>query len=593
MAMDQVSFKRLIDIGIALSAEKDTDRLMEKILLEAKDLTRADGGTLYIRSKDDELEFKIVRNDSLGIAQGGTTGQPITMPPVKMFGDDGEPNMNNINTHVANTGETINIADAYDSTEFDFSGTKKFDEGTGYRSKSFLAVPLKNHQNHVIGVLQLINSIDPETNEIVAFPDDITSLIEALSSQAAVAFENQTLLDAQRHLLDSFIELMASAVDAKSPYTGGHCQRVPLLTEMLTEAACDSDAPPFRDFNLNEEEWYELHIGAWLHDCGKVTTPEYVVDKATKLETITDRIHEIRTRFEVVKREAVIDFQQKVIAGEGDEAELKAQLDIELAAIDDDFAFVAECNLGGEFMAEERIERLKQIAERTWTRTLDDRLGIAHEELKRKERAVAKPLPCVENLLQDRIDHIIEHDAVVHSADPNNPYGFRVDVPEHKYNLGEVYNLSIARGTLTDEERFKINDHIVQTIVMLENLPFPPHLARVPEIAGGHHEKMDGTGYPKKLKGDEMSIPARIMAIADVFEALTAADRPYKPPKTLSESIRIMGFMVKDQHLDPELFRLFLESGVYRQYADRFLQPDQIDDVDISDYLPASSSAAT
>ncbi len=593
MAMDQVSFKRLIDIGIALSAEKDTDRLMEKILLEAKDLTRADGGTLYIRSKDDELEFKIVRNDSLGIAQGGTTGQPITMPPVKMFGDDGEPNMNNINTHVANTGETINIADAYDSTEFDFSGTKKFDEGTGYRSKSFLAVPLKNHQNHVIGVLQLINSIDPETNEIAAFPDDITSLIEALSSQAAVAFENQTLLDAQRHLLDSFIELMASAVDAKSPYTGGHCQRVPLLTEMLTEAACDSDAAPFRDFNLNEEEWYELHIGAWLHDCGKVTTPEYVVDKATKLETITDRIHEIRTRFEVVKREAVIDFQQKVIAGEGDEAELKAQLDIELAAIDDDFAFVAECNLGGEFMAEERIERLKQIAERTWTRTLDDRLGIAHEELKRKERAVAKPLPCVENLLQDRIDHIIEHDAVVHSADPNNPYGFRVDVPEHKYNLGEVYNLSIARGTLTDEERFKINDHIVQTIVMLENLPFPPHLARVPEIAGGHHEKMDGTGYPKKLKGDEMSIPARIMAIADVFEALTAADRPYKPPKTLSESIRIMGFMVKDQHLDPELFRLFLESGVYRQYADRFLQPDQIDDVDISDYLPASSSAAT
>lgn len=592
MSTDQVSFKRLIDIGIALSAEKDTDRLMETILLEAKDLTNADGGTLYIRSKNDELEFKIVRNDSLGIAQGGTTDHEITMPPVPMFGEDGQPNMNNINTHVANTGQTIMIADAYDSTEFDFSGTKKFDEGTGYRSKSFLAVPLKNHQGVVIGVLQLINSIDPASNEIVPFNEDLMSLIEALSSQAAVALENQNLLDAQKHLLDSFIELMASAVDAKSPYTGGHCQRVPLLTEMLTEAACRSKAAPFSDFDLNEDEWYELHIGAWLHDCGKVTTPEYVVDKATKLETITDRIHEIRARFEICKREAVIACQQKIIDGEGDPDELKAALDTELAALDDDFEFVAECNLGGEFMADEKIERLQKIAQRKWTRTLDDRLGIAYEEKRRKERAVAKPLPCEENLLQDRIDHIIEHDGVVHSADPNNPYGFRVDVPEHKYNLGEVYNLSIARGTLTDEERFKINDHIVQTIVMLESLPFPKHLARVPEIAGGHHEKMDGTGYPKKLRGEEMSIPARIMAIADVFEALTAADRPYKLPKKLSESIKIMGFMVKDQHLDADLFRLFLESGVYREYAERFLLPDQIDEIDINDYIPQAAGAA-
>ncbi len=591
MTTDQASFRRLIDIGIALSAEKDTDSLMEKILLEAKDLSQADGGTLYIRSRADELEFKIVRTDSLGIAQGGTTGQDITMPPVQMFGEDRTPNMNNIVSYVANTGETINIADAYDSTEFDFSGTKKFDEGTGYRSKSFLTVPLKNHQAEVIGVLQLLNSISSD-GAVIPFSDEITPLIEALSSQAAVALENQTLIEAQKHLLDSFIELMASAVDAKSPYTGGHCQRVPVLTEMLTAAACQSRETPFRDFDLNEEEWYELHIGAWLHDCGKVTTPEYVVDKATKLETITDRIHEVRTRFEVVKCEAIIEYQKQLLAAPEKSDELKAALDRELAQIDDDFAFVAECNLGGEFMADERIERLKEIAQRQWTRTLDDRLGIAHEEKKRKERAVAKSLPCKEQLLEDRIDHIVEHDAVVHSADPNNPYGFRVDVPENKYNLGEVYNLSIPRGTLTEEERFKINDHIVQTIVMLENLPFPKHLARVPEIAGGHHEKMDGTGYPKRLMGAEMSIPARIMAIADVFEALTAADRPYKAPKTLSESIRIMGFMVKDQHLDPDLFRLFLESGVYREYADKFLEPGQIDEVKISDYLPESGDTS-
>lgn len=584
MASEQASFKRLIDIGIALSAEKDPDRLMENILLEAKDLTHADGGTLYIRTKSDELEFKIVRTDSLGIAQGGTSGNEISMPPVQMYGDDGKPNLNNIVSYAANTGTTVKIEDAYETDEFDLSGTKKFDQGTGYRSTSFLTVPLKNHQEHVIGVLQLLNSMDPDTGEITTFSEEIAPLVEALASQAAVALENQNLIEAQKHLLDSFIELMASAVDAKSPYTGGHCQRVPLLTEMLTAAACQSQDEPFKSFNLTEEEWYELHIGAWLHDCGKVTTPEYVVDKATKLETITDRIHEIRMRFEVIKREAVIDFHEKVAAG-GDRDALQKALDEELAGIDDDFQFIATSNVGGEFMSEESIERVKQIAQRQWTRTLDDRIGIAQEELKRKNRATAKPIPCKEFLLEDRIDHIIEHDSVVHSADPNNPYGFKVEVPEHKYNLGEVYNLCIQRGTLTDEERFKINDHIVQTIVMLESLPFPKHLERVPEIAGGHHEKMDGTGYPKQLKGDEMSLPARVMAIADVFEALTAADRPYKAPKKLSESIKIMSFMVKDQHLDPELFKLFLQSGVYQDYAEKFLEPSQIDKVTIDDYL--------
>lgn len=585
MASDQASFKRLIDIGIALSAEKDPDHLMEKILLEAKELSHADGGTLYIRTRNDELEFKIVRTDSLGIAQGGSTNVEITLPPVAMFNANGDPNLNNIVSYAANTGNTITIEDAHDSTEFDFSGTRKFDAATGYISRSFLTVPLKNHQGQVIGVLQLLNCLDPVSGEVVAFSEEIAPLIGALASQAAVALENQTLIEAQKNLLDSFIELMASAVDAKSPYTGGHCQRVPLLTEMLTEAACQSRSEPFKDFSLNDEEWYELHIGAWLHDCGKVTTPEYVVDKATKLETITDRIHEIRTRFEVCKREAVIEYQQKLLDGEGDPEALRSSLGRELAQLDDDFAFIAECNLGGEFMAEDRVERVKQIAQRQWTRTLDDRLGVSHEELKRKQRASSKALPCKEALLADRIDHIIEHDGTVHSADPNNRYGFRIEVPENKYNLGEVYNLCIARGTLTAEERFKINDHIVQTIVMLENLPFPKHLERVPEIAGGHHEKMDGTGYPKRIKGRDMSIPARVMAIADVFEALTAADRPYKPPKTLSESIKIMSFMVKDQHLDPDLFRLFLESGVYEAYAREFLEPGQIDKVDIGEFL--------
>jgi len=585
MTTDQNSFRRLIDIGISLSSEKNPARLMETILLEAKSIGNADAGTLYIRTRDDKLEFTILRTDSLFVAQGGTTGVEISLPPVDMYNTNGDPNNQNIVSYSALTGRTVNVRDAYATDKFDFTGTKKFDEGTGYRSTSFLTIPLKNHQEEVIGVLQLLNSIDDDSGKVVPFSKDIEPLVEALASQAAVALENQNLIESQKHLLDSFIELMASAVDAKSAYTGGHCQRVPELTEMLTSAACKSDLPLFKDFDLTEEEWYELHIGAWLHDCGKVTTPEYVVDKATKLETITDRVHEIRMRFEVIKREAVIEYQQKIIEGAEDPAGLKLQLDERLTQLDADFEFVAECNQGGEFMAEDRITRLKQIAELTWTRTLSDRLGVSQEELRRKNRSPEVNLPVEEKLLADRPDHIIEHDVVVHSAIPENPYGFKVDVPEHKYNLGEVYNLSIARGTLTNEERFKINDHIVQTIVMLENLPFPKNLERVPEIAGGHHEKMDGTGYPKRLMGGTMSIPARIMAIADVFEALTAADRPYKPAKKLSESVRIMSFMVKDQHLDGELFKLFLESGVFLDYADKYLEPEQIDEVTIADFL--------
>jgi HD-GYP domain-containing protein (c-di-GMP phosphodiesterase class II) len=393
-----------------------------------------------------------------------------------------------------------------------------------------------------------------------------------------VALDNQQLIDAQRRLLDSFITLIAKAIDAKSPYTGGHCQRVPALTKMLAEAACKADDEPFRNFTLDEDGWYELHIAAWLHDCGKVTTPEYVVDKATKLETIYNRLHEVRTRFEVVKRDAEIAFLRGVQAG-GDEKALRRERDRRLAQIDDDYVFIAECNVGGEFMAPDKLERLKRIAATPWTRTLDDRIGLSHDEQVRIERTPKPALPVVEPLLADRPEHIVERGPGDLIA-KDNPFGFKLDVPAHKYNMGEVYNLAVARGTLTAEERYKINDHIVQTIVMLSELPFPKQLRRVPEYAGGHHETMIGTGYPKKLCREDMSLPARCMAIADIFEALTASDRPYKKAKTLSESLRIMASMRDAQHIDADLFALFVRSGVYRQYAEANLQPEQIDDVD-------------
>jgi HD-GYP domain-containing protein (c-di-GMP phosphodiesterase class II) len=528
------ALRRLIDLGIALSAERNHDRLLEQILLGAKELTNADGGTLYLRTDDDRLAFEILRNDTLGVAMGGTTGKPITFPPLKLYRDDGQPNHNNVATYVALSAQTINIVDAYDTANFDFSGTKAFDEKTGYRSKSFLTLPLKNHENEVVGVIQLINARVPGEATVIPFSESIVPLVEALASQAAMALENQRLIQDQRNLFDAFIKMMASAVDAKSPYTGGHCQRVPVLTEMLAEAACQETTGPFADFKLTEDEWYELQVAGGLHDVGKVTTPVHIMDKSTKLEKICDRIDQIRTRFEVLKRDVELAYWQAVAGGADAEAEQEKR-DKELAALDEDFTFLATSNVGGEFMADAHIERVGQIAKRRFSESGGEQPVLSEDE---------------------------------------------------------VMNLCIRRGTLNDADRKIINDHIVVTIQMLESLPFPKMLKRVPQIAGGHHEKMDGTGYPKGLKREDMSVTARMMGIADIFEALTAADRPYKAPKTLSDSIKIMGFMKKDQHIDAELFELFLRSGVYRQYAERFLLPEQIDEIDVEKVLGAPAKTA-
>jgi HD-GYP domain-containing protein (c-di-GMP phosphodiesterase class II) len=509
---------------------------------------------------------------------GGTTGVEIDLPHVPLVTESGAANLKNVASYCAITGEIVNIEDAYSRTEqLDFSGTAEFDQRLGYRSQSFLTVPLKNHNGYVIGVLQLINAKDTQ-GRVVPFDASIVPMVSALASQAAVSIDNRMLIEELKHLLDAFIGVIAAAIDTKSPNTGGHCQRVPVLTEMLVRAACEAKAGPFSGFDLTEEEWYELRVACWLHDCGKVITPEHIVDKATKLECIHDRIHEVRMRFEVLKRDAEIALLKGLLAG-GDAAALRAAYERECATLDDDFAFIGECNVGGETMAPERIERLQRIAERTWTRTLSNRIGISYAETKRRDAIPERPLPVEEKLLEDRYDHISPRQGLRLSAE-GNPWGFKMHAPEREANLGEIYNLSISRGTLTDEDRYRINEHMAQTIVMLESLPWPRHLRRVPEYAGGHHERMDGTGYPRGLKGEEMSIPARVMAIADIFEALTAADRPYKPPKKLSEALRIMRFMVKDGHIDPDLFRLFVETGVYRQYAAQYLKPDQIDEVD-------------
>lgn len=575
----------LIEVGISLSSDTDIVALTEHIFLEAKKYAHADGATLYIRTTDNMLEFVSMRSDSLGIASGGTTGTDIPLPAVALYLADGSPNNRQVASYSALQGEIVNIANLYENDQFDFEATKKFDAETGYRTVSFLTIPLKNTSQHVIGVLQLLNALDPDTGEVTAFPKEVIPYIRSLASQVAVAIEKQQLFDNQRKLLDSFIRLIGTAIDAKSKYTGGHCQRVPELVKMLTRAACDQSEGVFSDFELDEEGWYELHLGAWLHDCGKVTTPEYVVDKATKLETITDRIHEVRTRFEVVKRDETIKYLEAIIAGKDDPEKLKQQLQDRHKELDGEFAFLAECNIGTENMPDEWVTRLKQIANIHWYRTIDDRLGVSKMELARKQRTPVQPLPARETVLSDRPDHLIEHDVAVPAAAADNPHGFRVDVPQYKYNQGEIYNLSIQYGTLTREERFKISDHVMQTIVMLEELDFPIGLQNVPLYAGSHHERMDGNGYPRGITGEEMPVPSKIIAIADIYEALTAADRPYKAAKTQKEAIDIMAKMAEQGHIDGDLFRLFVSAGVYVEYASLYLQEFQIDKVDAALYL--------
>jgi HD-GYP domain-containing protein (c-di-GMP phosphodiesterase class II) len=423
----------------------------------------------------------------------------------------------------------------------------------------------------------------PRPSHIIEFND----LGEAFSlMKQAIADKTRALTEAQEklaRLVESIIQLIASAIDAKSPYTGGHCERVPELALMLAEEAVKKSEGTLADFRFDtEEQWREFRIGAWLHDCGKLVTPEHIVDKATKLETIYNRIHEVRMRYEVLLRDADIVRLETVAAG-GDPDEAQAVCLGKKAKLLDDFRFIAECNLGSEDLSSEKIERLRKIAKTTWLRHIDDRRGLSHVEIQRFGDGPPRPLPAVETVLADKPWHIIPRDEGV-----NKDYtkqGFKVEVPKNLYNQGEIHNLSVVQGTLTEEDRFKIDEHIMLTIIMLEGLAFPKHLSRVPEYAGTHHETLDGSGYPRKLNADQLSVPSRIMAIADIFEALTAADRPYRKPTTLSEAVDMLhSFKIKG-HIDPDLFDLFLTSGLYERYAERFLKPEQIDEVAIEQYL--------
>jgi len=512
----------LTDTALALSREKDTNKLLDMILSSAKNLTNADGGTLYLKSNDSKsLHFTIVHNDTLNINLGGPYGSPIHFAHVPIYREDGQPNLNNVSAAAVHLGQTINIPDAYDCEDYDFSGTRRFDYSSGYRSQSFLTVPMKNHEGDLIGVLQLINALS-EDQQVRVFSPVEQSLVESLTSMAATVLTQRQLIDAQRNLFDSVVKLIANAIDAKSPYTSGHCQRVPVIAHMIASAINDHvDDVEWAKVRFSDEEMYELDVAAWLHDCGKLASPDYIMDKRTKLEGLNDGIDVIETRLVAYyHQQRANQWEAMARSLTEDVSGVEEQLECDKSTISEWLAFLKTANRGDEFMAPELQQKVKDIAGNHWHSWLGDAPLLSEDE---------------------------------------------------------VGLLNISKGTLSEQERKIINDHIVVTIDMLNTLPYPKKLANVVEIAGGHHERIDGKGYPYGLTGQQLSLRARILAIADVFEALTAKDRPYKEPKTLSETLKIMGFMAKEGHIDRDIYEFFVQEKLYLVYAKEHMIDFQID----------------
>ena len=503
--------RKLSDIGRALSGVYDLNTLLEMIVDQARNFTNADAGTLYI-VEDNTLRFQIVQNDSLKIRMGGKTGETIPFPPVEL-------KESNVSAFVALKGESVNIPDVYDTDLFDFTGPKKFDQSTGYRSKSMLVVPMKNHEDDVIGVLQLLNATNPVNDQVISFSQDYVNLSESLASQAAVSITNAKLISNMTELFEAFVKVMATAIDEKSPVTGGHIRRVADLTITMAEVIHNHEDGAFKEIKFSPDQMYELRIAAYMHDIGKVTSPVEIVEKAKKLQTIFDRIHYVRLRMDYMIQKVKLEGQEKKITlleNKADTSEVKkieADSEKQIQELEEIRAIINKCNEPGEFLEDETLERLKEISQRTY---LDN-------------EGQEQPF-----LTED-----------------------------------ELVNLSIRRGSITEAERKKMQDHAAVTLRMLKQIPFTKKLKNIPSFAGAHHEFINGNGYPLGLKGDEIPFEGKLMAVTDIAEALTASDRPYKKAMPLETVYRILRSMSEKGELDNDLVELFIDQEIYKIYQEK------------------------
>ena len=555
----ETQLSELLELNNKILREKDYDVVLSQILGYAQSTSQSDGIFIYILNDDNFFNLEVTRINSLNINKVGSDNislyATIYLPELK-----NKP-IKSMAESCAYNKEIVNSANVFSSSDYDNKLFKRFETEKNYTVVSCLSLPIINRKGHLIAVIQLINAKD-NYGKIISYNQEMQKQLQSIASLIGITLENRQLRASYNQLLESFIEVLARAIDAKSPYTGAHCQRVPVIARMLATAAVQQTSGPLKNFEMSRDDWYALNIASWLHDCGKITTPEYIVDKATKLETIYNRIHEIRDRFEILRRDAHIEYLKKRLANTESQEELQKEFIGKVKQLEDDFSFIARCNTGDTPVTEADIRRLEKLTEIKFMRYFDRTKGLSWSERENIKDMRAYQNPGYEELLQNRPDLISKG-----------------------YNYGELYNLEIPRGTITKEEREKINEHIVVTIDMLKAIHFPKELSKVVEYAGAHHERIDGKGYPNGLTGEQMSIPAKIMAIADIFEALTASDRPYKEPKKLSEVLRIMKDMKNEGHIDPDLYHVFIESGVYKEYAEQYISPNQIDEIRPEDYF--------
>ena len=488
------TIKRLLDIGIALTAEKDYNKLLEKIITEARNITNADGGTLYLLEHD-ELHYKILQTKSMNLYRG-MDGEKIDIPPVEMV-------HSNVSAYCAITKQVVNIPDVYHSELFDFSGPKQFDEATGYVTKSILVIPLINRGDNVIGVLQLINSLD-ENNEPVPFEKHIEIIVASLASQAGIAIENMRYVEEIKHFFESFVQVMATAIDERTPYNASHSKNIARLIDKFANYLNSRKEGIYEDVFFDTDKIDELVTTAWLHDIGKIAVPIEVLDKPTRLGEQADRL---MLRLDLIEARVKLNYLEKANSLSPDDRDkkyLENQWRKEHQYLKEARAFIAEVNRPSTFIDEKKLKKLNEIKNKKFD-------GI-HEEI-----------------ITDQ----------------------------------EMENLCVRNGTLTEQERTLIENHVRVTERILSKMTFPDHLKHVPDWAAKHHEFLDGSGYCKGCGKKSLPLEVRMLTILDIYDALTAVDRPYKAGMDKEKAFLILERMADEGKLDKELVSLFIESRIW------------------------------
>ena len=501
-------FRELNRIGIALSAERDIDRLQSFILTTMRQLTHADGASLWLKMDEDDRAMLFLAS-SQNHSLDKDTYQAFKVPVDER----------SVVGYTVSVGKSQIYEDAYNPPPGKPVGGKSFDANYGYRTKSMLTVPMRNYNNEVVGAVQLINAkrrfetrltLDNVEKEVISFQPDDLEMIESIASQAAVALDNKTLLESIQTLFDGFVQASVTAIEQRDPSTAGHSGRVEGLTTRLARTINEIGTGRFLDVHFTDDQLKELRYACLLHDFGKVGVREHILIKAKKL--IPGQLEVIEARFAFIERSVQVKYANEKLeamrAGKNGQVlqEIDRRLQEELAQLDRWMDSIVAAN-EPTVMPQDKASTIEFLAQQTYT----DISGNAHPMLE--------------------------------------PQEFRF--------------LSIRKGTLDPQERLEMESHVTHSFHFLTKIPWTPVMKGIPEIAYGHHEKLDGSGYPRRLAGDQIPIQARMMTISDIFDALTAQDRPYKKAVSTNTALDILHEEAGQGKLDKELLEVFVDKKIY------------------------------